>query len=672
MLETAKRYDTPGETIYEFGSFRLVPSEHLLVREDGPVQLAPKAFELLVALVAHHGRLVTRESLMQTVWPDSFVEETNLTVNISCLRKILGDTPEGRPWIGTVPKRGYRFDSSVTVLAASAAQAQQQPAAPLREEMPLAAEQRVLPAASRKAESRNERAETPPVAPAASRRFPWLFAASALLALALCTWAGIALYKSHQSGQLAAVHTLAVLPFDPAGSDADDQYLSIGLTDALISRLGRLSQLEVRPIGAVRSFHKGSDPIDTGRQLHVQAVLGGIVQRVGNHTHVAVHLQRVSDGKMLWSEGFDEQNASDFEFEESISQRLAKALTLQLSQGEQQRLATPNTPNNQAYDLYIQGRYNWNKRSVESVQKSIDLFRQATSLDPNYAAAWSGLADAWILAGSYGNSFLAPSIAMPRAKEAAEKALALDDSSAEAHTSLAYIHLTWDWDFPAAEREFKRALEINPGYVNAHHWYSHELIALGRTGDSHEESETALDLDPTDVVINEHMAWHHMMAREYDRSIPQANKAIELDPNFVQAHRVLALSLLYFGRAKEACAEFEKGVELSHGDPVANAYLARCYALTHREADARRIVLALDEASTERYISAAEIAAVYAALHDTESALKWLDKACDERAGALIYLNADRVWDLLRSNPKFQVDVKRINLPMLADEASAH
>jgi len=263
-------------------------------------------------------------------------------------------------------------------------------------------------------------------------------------------------------------------------------------------------------------------------------------------------------------------------------------------------------------------------------------------------------------------------VAMPMAKDAAQHALALDDSSAEAHTSLAYIDLMWDWDFAGAEREFKHAIAINPGYVNAHHWYSHELIALGRVAESHEESETALGLDPVDVVINEHMAWHHMMAREYDRSIPQARKAIEIDPSFVQAHRVLALDLLYTGKLPEACVEFEKGVQLSHGDPVATAYLARCYAVSHREPEARKMLAGLEQAATERYISAAEIAAVYAALNDSQTALKWLDKACDEHAGALIYLNADRVWDPLRGNPKFQADVRRVGLAPMADEAAAH
>jgi DNA-binding winged helix-turn-helix (wHTH) protein/TolB-like protein/Flp pilus assembly protein TadD len=665
MLESDGGYDTLEDSHYEFGSFRLHPSEHLLLRKNAPIPLAPKAFELLVALIANHGHLVTRETLMQKVWADSFVEETNLTVNISLLRKILGNTPAGLPWIATVPKRGYRFDGPVTVHPPGNGLVRAPASAPVEEKVDPPPEK---PGTS---SSQNSVSKGALSFRSGSNRRRWFLMLAALLATLACAWIGVRIYGLRHPTQLTSLRAIAVLPFQSVGVVTEDQYLGIGLTDALITRLGRLSQIVVRPIGAVRSFGKESDPVMVGKQLHVQAVLDGTVQRTGNRIQVAVKLHRIEDGSVIWSDSFDEPDSTDFEIEDSISQRLAKALTLQLSRDEAHRLATPNTPNHQAYELYTQGRYYWNKRSVESVQKSIDFFRQATNLDPNYADAWSGLADAWILAGSYGNSFLAPSVAMPRAKEAAERALALDDSSAEAHTSLAYIHLMWDWDHEAAEEEFKRALQINPGYVNAHHWYSHELVALGRISESHEQSEAALSLDPADVVMNEHMAWHHMMAREYDRSIPQANRAVQLDPSFVQAHRVLALDLLYTGHAQEACAEFQRGVELSHDDPVANSYLARCYAQTHRQAAARKILAGLEQASTERYVSAAEIAAVYAALNDSESALKWLDKACDEHAGALIYLNVDRVWDSLRKNSRFQADVKRVNLPALTDEVSS-
>jgi len=654
-----------GDSYYEFGSFRLHPSEQLLLRENAPIPLAPKAFELLVALIANHGHLVTREALMQTVWANSFVEETNLTVNISLLRKVLGNTPAGLPWIATVPKRGYRFDGPVTVHPLSNGVALTPTSAPDEEKVATPPEE-----AETSPPQNNVSKGTLPYSFGSNRR-AWFLISAALLATLACAWIGVRMYGLRHPTQMTPLRAIAVLPFQSAGAITEDQYLGIGLTDALITRLGRLSQIVVRPIGAVRSVGREADPVIVGKQLNVQAVLDGTVQRAGNRIQVAVKLRRVEDGSVLWSDRFDEPDSTDFEIEDSISQRLAKALTLRLSRDEERRLATPNTPNHQAYELYTQGRYYWNKRSVESVQKSIDLFREATNLDPNYALAWSGLADAWILAGSYGNSFLAPSVAMPKAKEAAERALALDESSAEAHTSLAYIHLMWDWDHEAAEEEFKRALQINPGYVNAHHWYSHELVALGRIAESHEQSEAALSLDPADVVMNEHMAWHHLMAREYDRSIMQANKAVQLDPGFVQAHRVLALDLLYTGHAQEACAEFQRGVELSHDDPVANSYLARCYAQTHRPADARKILAGLEQASTERYVSAAEIASVYAALNDSESALKWLDTACAEHAGALIYLNVDRVWDSLRKSSRFQGDVKRVNLPPLTDEVSS-
>lgn len=653
---------------YEFGAFLLDPSEHRLLREDVPIPLSPKVFELLVTLVASHGRLIPRDMLMKTLWPDSFVEETNLTVNISLLRKTLGNSPSGQPWIATIPKRGYRFDGPVLELTSPAIDAP--PAGPASVSPPVAS-----PDSFPSESIQSQAAAAEPAKPALTHesapiRFPYAWAALVVLVAAGLLWAGVRFFTARVAAKTVAVRTIAVLPFASPGAAGENQYLGVGLTDAVITRLGRLSQIVVRPIGAVRSLGDAPDPIEAGKKLNVQAVLDGTVHRIGDHIQVAVRLRRVSDGNLLWSESFDEHTSSDFEIEDAISQRLASALTLRLSPEEKRQLARPDTPNAQAHELYTQGRFFWNKRSVESVAKSIELFRQATSLDPNYAEAWAGLADALILSGSYGNSFLAPSDAMPKAKEAAQKALALDDSSAEAHTSLAYIHFVWDWDYASAESEFKRAIAANPGYVNAHHWYSHQLIAQGRVGESHEESELALGLDPTDVVINEHMAWHHMMTREYDRSLPQARKAVELDPSFVQAHRVLALDLLYTGQEQEACAEFAKGVELSHDDPVARAYLARCYAVTHREADARKMLAGLEQAAAERYISAAEIAAGYAALNNPDAALKWLDKACDERSGSLVYLNADRVWDPLRSNPRFQANLRRVNLPVQADESA--
>jgi len=503
---------------YSFGPFRLCPAEHLLLRGDTPVPLAPKAFELLSMLAAQHGHLITRDELMKAIWPDSFVEEINLTVNISLLRKVLGEQPDGRAYIATVPKRGYRFDAPV-VESSPSAEETSQPAVPGHNTDPAPAPMNgVLPVEPARADTNQAR-----------RHLPWKW------------WA-------------------------------------IGLAMVVL----------------------------------------------------------VAGGWLLF---------------------------------RRHSLNARTTANPQARELYGKGRSMLNNRSMASVQQSIDLFHQAIDADPRYAAAYSGLADAYLLAGSYGNSFLSPQVAIPKARAAAEKALALDATAPETHTSLAYIKLVHDWDWSGAEAEFKRALSLNPDYVSAHHWYSHELMAEGRIAESHEQSEMALGDAPTDVLMNEHMAWHHLMAREYDRAIPQALKTIELKPDFVQAHRVLGLAYLYTGRLREACDEFHTGVDLSHNDPVARAYLARCYARSHRNAEAQSILDALVHDSSERYVSAAEIAGVYAALGDTNKSLEWLDKACGEHAGALIYLNIDPVYDPMRRDPLFQAIVRRINLVPIVDES---
>jgi DNA-binding winged helix-turn-helix (wHTH) protein/tetratricopeptide (TPR) repeat protein len=513
---------------YTFGPFRLCPSEHRLLRGETCIPLAPKTFELLVAMVSRSGQLLTRDELMQAIWPDSFVEEINLTVNISLLRKTLGEQPDGRQYIATVPKRGYRFDGAVTEHQKDVGNATQSAVPPpgaeqLAPTRPIAATQPTLP-----------------------------------------------------------VSTSAI---------ARNRALAIGV--AVLFALCA-SWVAYRYLVASRTQRE-------------------------NQSHQSVKASQTIDPR--------------------------------------------------ARELYTEGRSDWATRSAESVRKSIELFHQAIAIDPGYAAAYTGLADAYILAGSYGNSFLSPQTAMPKAKDAALKALALNGNSAEAHTSFAYIKLIYDWDWSGAESEFKRAIELNPNYINAHHWYSHELMAEGRVQESHQQSEQALYIEPTNVLMNEHMAWHHMMAREYDRSIPQALKTIELDPNFVQAHRVLALDYLYTGRFKEACAEFDKGVTLSHEDPIARAYLARCYALTHRQADARQILDLLVKASVERYVSASEIAAVYAALNDDNATIDWLTKACNEHASSLIYLNIDPVYDHIRRDPRFQKIVTCVNLVPVLDES---
>ncbi|MGO9561333.1 MAG: winged helix-turn-helix domain-containing protein [Candidatus Korobacteraceae bacterium] len=661
---------------FRFGAFRLYPTEHLLLREEAAVPLAPKAFDILLYLVQNSGHLVKRDVLMEAIWPDSFVEETNLTVNISLLRKALetGD----QPYIETIPRKGYRFTAEVTeceedgekyqksnedVMSpsvgdpASAAAVAMSPSVGAQPADAVAAGSATVPAAAVREVS---------VTPA-----PWRTSASRILVITIVLIAlAIGLFylgshwKSHAPTVSAAERSIAVLPFRPLVTNAEDEYLGMGLTDALITRLGTVHRIIVRPVGAVRKYAKADDPIAAGRQLAVQSVLEGSIQRepAEDKIRVTVRLLRVSDGEVLWATKFDQKFTDMFSVEDSISQAVADRLTVNLTGEEQKQLLRPFTGNSDAYQLYLKGRYFWNKRTVDGVKKSIDYFQRAIQADPNYALAYAGLADSYAMAGSYGYSILPPQQAMPLAEAAAAKALAIDDSLAEVHASLGYIKFTYDWDWAGAEQEFKRAIALNPLYDTAHHWYSHELIALGRNNEAMAEARRALELSPSDTVMNEHLGWTYLMMRDYDNAIRNAQKAIELDPDFLLAHRVLGMAYQYKGQHDLAIAEFQRGIELTKGDPVAKAFLARSYAAAGKTAEATQILNELLQQAKTQYVPPAEIGETFAALGRKDEAFEWLNKACDERAAAVVYLKVAQVYDPLRSDARFEGLLKRVHL----------
>ncbi len=659
---------------FRFGSFRLYPGEHRLLRDQVAIPLAPKAFDILVYLVSHSGSLVKRDELMQAVWPDSFVEETNLNVNISLLRKALGTLPDGEPYIETVPRKGYRFNSpaveeedSGRLLAASSPQPQHDPeltpavgvaalsaAATAASYESISAEPLPLPA------SQQLRPAPSPVTPLPFRRI--LLLSALLVAFGMGIIFLLSRLKMHSSTVNASTRSIAILPFHGLSPNTADEYLGLGMTDALITRLSDLHKIIVRPIGTVRKYAASDDPVAAGKQLAVDSVLDGSIQHAGDRTRVTVRLLRVSDGEQLWGGEFDEKLTDMFAIEDSISQKVASALELNLSGEEQRRLARPFTASTDAYQLYMKGRFFWNKRTVEGVKKSLDYFQQAIAADPGYARAYAGLADAYIMAGSYGFSIMPPREAMPKAEAAIQKALEIDDTLAEAHASLAYIKFTYDWDWVGAEQEFRKSIALNPLYDTAHHWYSHELMALGRPQEALAEARRALEISPSDTVMNEHMGWTYLMMRNYDQAIPAAHKALEMDPDFLLAHRVTALAYMYEGNYPQALEEFQKAVDLTHGDPVARAYLARGYAYSGERDKAQQTIDDLVRLSQLQYIPPTEIAADYAALGNTDSAMQWLEKAYNERASALPYIKVDRAYDPLRSDPRFIDLLHKLNL----------
>jgi DNA-binding winged helix-turn-helix (wHTH) protein/TolB-like protein/lipopolysaccharide biosynthesis regulator YciM len=661
-----------------FGNFRLYPTEHLLLREETALSLAPKAFEILLYLVKNTGHLVKREELMQVVWPDSFVEETNLTVNISLLRKLLGESEDGQSHIATVPRKGYRFQATVEECdEADELGPSDDATRSIKDEAEDAADLATVSADTGMLVGTTSAAAvaTPVVQPAVEKSvvvaesggFWQSWARIALTSVAVLVLLGVGIFfwarlKSKPTVVSASNRSMAILPFRPLGAAPQDEYLGLGMADALITRLGSVQRIVVRPVGAVRKYANADDPLAAGRQLAVDNVLEGSIQRSGNRTRVTVRLLRVADGELLWGSEFDENITDMFAVEDSISQKVASALIPNLSGDEQRRLSRPFTANSDAYQLYMRGRFFWNKRTADGVRKSLEYFQQAIQADPNYALAYAGLADSYTLAGSYGYSILPPKEAMPKAEAAAQQALAIDDSLAEAHTSLAYLKFTYDWDWNAAQHEFERAIALNPGYDNAHHWYSHLLMARGRQNESLAEARRALELSPSDTVMNEHIGWTYLMMRDYDNAIQSCRKALDMDPDFLLAHRVLGMAYLYKGQNDDAVAEFQRGVQLSHDDPVAEAYLARAYAAARQNDKAITIVDRQQQRSGQRYIPPVEVAAVYSALGDSDHAFQWLNRAVEDRSSALVYLNIDRAYDAIRGDPRFAQLLRKVHL----------
>jgi DNA-binding winged helix-turn-helix (wHTH) protein/TolB-like protein/Tfp pilus assembly protein PilF len=638
--------------LYEFGPFTLQPSEHRLLRDGRPVTLSPKAFDILLLLVQNAGGLVSKDDLAKKVWPGGFAEEANLTANIAALRKALGHRPDGDEYIETVPRLGYRFTALANEADAGSELDSDGPDA-----LPTARGAQAKPNRAHVTPHRDFPAVAGTVGESLTQRKPSRKVTLAVAGLTALLAVGLWLQSKRRPGTnqvSAGTSSIAVLPFQSLSSSPDQEYLGLGLPDALITQLGGLRQIVVRPTGSIRRYSaSGIDPVAAGRELKVDSVLVGSVQRLEDRIRVTVRLLRVSDGAQLWSDTFDENFTDLFGVEDSISQQVTKALALQLSGQEQQQLAKRYTQNSDAHQLYLKGRYFWGKRTPAGVDESIGYFQQAIAADPQYALAYAGLADSYLLQGSSGYSELRPQEAMQKAMAAAERALALDDTLAEAHTSLGYVKLIFAWYWQGAEQEFHRALELNPSDTTALHWYSHYLTAMGRHDESLAASKRALAINPVDLPLNEHLAWVYIMAHQYDRAVDQCRKTLEMDPDFALAHRRLGEAYEYQGKHPEAIAEFQKALQLSGGAVVYKALLGGAYASSGRREDAERSLRELTELSRKRYISSTLIAAIYLDLGDRDQAFHWLDKAYEERSDLLTYAKVDPTFDSLHSDPRW-------------------
>jgi DNA-binding winged helix-turn-helix (wHTH) protein/Tfp pilus assembly protein PilF len=634
---------------YEFGSSRLDAVKRCLLRDGEIVPLQPKDFETLLVLIRERERVVGKEELIERLWPDTFVEEANLSQHIYVIRKALGDVARENAYIVTVPGRGYRFVAPVIEWREE------------DEELILAERTRTHLVIEEKEEGQGDREKRRKGEKAffSRRRLRRIAATAALLVglgAALAWWW---VWRKPERAAVAEIKSVAVLPFKPLNLDGSDEYLGLGMADTLITKLSGLRSLIVRPTGAIRKYiHPEQDPLAAGREQKVDAVLDSSLQRDGERIRVTVRLLSVGDGSSLWTYQCDERYcASIFAMQDAISEKVAAALTLTLTGEERKLLRKRYTENKEAYQAYLKGCYFRDKRTAESIKRAIEHFEQAIELDPHYALAYAGLAGTYVLVFSS----VPPNERMPKAKAAATKALELDETLAEAHASLARVKF-YDWDWWGAEQEFKRAIELSPNFATAHEWYAIYLNAMRRWDEALAEIKQAQMYDPLSASINMNVGWILFTAGQYDQAITQLQQTIEIDPNFVWTHKRLGLVYLQMGRYEEALAAWKKAASLSGGEPYHIASLGSTYAISGQRSEARAVIAQLQELSRQRYVSALDIARVYAALGEKDQAFAWLQKAYEERAGLLIFLKVDQEFDGLRGDPRFAELLRRMGL----------
>jgi DNA-binding winged helix-turn-helix (wHTH) protein/TolB-like protein/Flp pilus assembly protein TadD len=626
--------------LYEFGPFQINTRERMLLRDGKRIPLKPKVYETLIALITNSGRVLEKEELIKQVWPDTFVEENNLTGNIFALRRAFGE----HDYIETIPRRGYRFTAAVNRI-------------PLEE---TSTESQAV--ASPHTASDDARASTS--LSGSQKRIPSTSMIVLIAFVTLALAAGLVLYGRRRqveqsTSETGSIRSIAVLPFKPLGQAPEDDFLSLGMADALITRLSSVRQLVVRPSSSILKYTApDQDPLEAGRQQIVDAVLDGKIQQAGDRVRVTVQLIRVKDGQQLWADKFDEKFTDIFALQDAISERVAAALALELTGPEQDRLTKRYTENTEAYELYLKGRYFWNKRTIESLHKGIDYFNQAIQKDSRYALAYAGLADSYIILGNFG--LVPPKDAYPRAKIAAEEALKVDADLAEAQVSLAFVKALFERNWPDAEAGFRRAIELNPNYGPAHQWYGVCLAGAGRLDEAVAEVKRAQQVDPLSLTITSVVGWMLYLDRDYDKAIAQEKIALEMDPNFALAHRYLGLAYEQKGMNTEAISEFQKARALSASRPLDSGSLAHAYALAGRTDEALQII---NEAKKQDiYFPAYDIALIYVGLGHKDPAFEWLDKAVEEHSPWLIHLTVDPRFDPIRSDQRFKNLIQRIGL----------
>ena len=456
--------------------------------------------------------------------------------------------------------------------------------------------------------------------------------------------------------------SIAVLSFVNMSGDPDNEYFGDGIAEELINLLSGVRGLHVPSRTSAFAF-KGTktDTRTIGQALNVRTVLEGSVRKAGNRLRITAQLINADDGYHLWSERYDRDIADVFAIQDEISQTIVQALQIQLTPERQKTLLKRHTDNPDAYNAYLKGRYHWNNRPI-GTQKAIEYFEQAISIDPDYAMAYTGLADCYSTLGSWEGGAMPPREASSKASAKARRALELDDTLGEAHSSMAYVSLHFDWDWPSAERELQRAVELSPSYPTAHHWRSHLAMAMGRVEESLDESKRYLELEPMDVLANFHLIWHHWLARQPEPAIDQGWKTVELHPTAFWPRFFMGLAWEEQERMNEAIEHFENALTMSGGKSICRAALGHAYAVAGARDLAAEALSELEDQSLSQYTPAYDRAVIYAGLEDRDRAFEWLERAYDERSSWMSYLKVEPRLDTLRSDPRFAMLLRKVGL----------
>jgi DNA-binding winged helix-turn-helix (wHTH) protein/TolB-like protein/Flp pilus assembly protein TadD len=617
-----------GEEIdsFSFAGFTLEPQRRRLLCNQDQVPLNAKAFDLLVFFVRNAGRVVTKDEILDTVWKDQFVEESNLTVQVSAIRRALNDNAGESRFLATIPGKGYQFVADVAT-AGDAGKVASDPVAAV-----------------------DARAQVP----IAKRGL-------AVLAVALLLIVGFLAYQYYPTDTRATARSIAVLPFEDQTGDQSSAYLGDGLAESVIFSLSRIPDLRVMSRDSVFGFrNEKADAIRIGRELNVQTVLRGRFLRSGDSVQVSTELVSTSDNSVIWGEQFTRTIADMERLQGDIARSITRELKIKLSGADAELLNKHQTENYEAYQQYLIGRHHLSRSTDDGFAKGRDSFKLAIAMDPNYAMAYAGLADAYNLLSGWGS--LAPNEGHPLAKSAAMRALELDDGLAEAHASLGAVKLFYDADWEGSEVSLARSVAINPNYSDGQMMYGYRLMLLGRFDEAKPYLERAIELDPLSIVKLVSYGNAFYFERNSTKAIEIYQRAVDLDANSGLARWSLGGALLQAGRTDEAIAEYEKAIPLSGDSPDESASLACAYAAAHRTSDARKIIQDLEARAGRAYTPPALIASIYAALGERETAFQFLEKAFRDRDSLLVYLKVEPMFDPLRADPRFTLVLKRVGL----------